>query len=59
MQGSAELELPSGAAMVIPAGPHQVTNVGEVEVKILFVEVSPWCLSWQREGNKGMRVSYI
>ena len=47
MQGSAELELPSGAAMVIPAGPHQVTNVGEVEVKILFVEVSPWCLSWQ------------
>jgi hypothetical protein len=27
--------------MVIPPGPHQVTNVGDVEVKILFVEVSP------------------
>ena len=40
-QGAAELELPSGAAMVIPAGPHQVTNIGDTDVKILFVEVRP------------------
>ena len=37
-EGSAEVEMPSGAAMVIPAGPHQVTNVGTTHVKILFVE---------------------
>jgi len=37
-EGSAEVEMPSGAAMVIPPGPHQVTNVGTTDVKILFVE---------------------
>ena len=37
-EGSAEVDMPAGAALVIPAGPHQVTNVGTTDVKILFVE---------------------
>eukprot|EP00933_Yihiella_yeosuensis_P066343 TRINITY_DN7058_c0_g1_i4.p1 TRINITY_DN7058_c0_g1~~TRINITY_DN7058_c0_g1_i4.p1 ORF type:complete len:257 (-),score=55.95 TRINITY_DN7058_c0_g1_i4:244-1014(-) len=43
--GAAELELPSGAAKVIPAGPHQVTNVGSNDVKILFAEPAMSCKS--------------
>jgi quercetin dioxygenase-like cupin family protein len=37
-EGAAEVDMPDGAAMVIPAGPHQVTNVGDKDVKILFAE---------------------
>ena len=37
-EGSAELELPTGAAPVIPAGKHVVENVGTTTAKIVFVE---------------------
>eukprot|EP00873_Tetraselmis_striata_P029190 jgi/Tetstr1/449454/TSEL_036549.t1 len=33
-----EAELPDGAATIIPAGPHQVSNTGATDVEILFVE---------------------
>uniref|UniRef100_A0A7S4SZ56 Cupin 2 conserved barrel domain-containing protein n=1 Tax=Alexandrium monilatum TaxID=311494 RepID=A0A7S4SZ56_9DINO len=37
-EGSAEIELPSGAAPIIPPGAHQVKNVGDAEVNIIFCE---------------------
>lgn len=33
-----EVEMPDGAPPILPAGPHQVKNVGDNEVKIVFVE---------------------
>ena len=36
--GAKEVEMPSGAAIIIPEGPHQVENVGETDVEIIFVE---------------------
>lgn len=50
-EGEAELELPDGAAKVIPAGPHQVTNVGDKDVKILFAEPSKECKAGSVEGD--------
>jgi len=38
-----EVEIPTGAAPIMPAGPHQVKNVGDTEVKIVFVEALPAC----------------
>jgi len=32
------IEMPSGAPPILPAGPHQVSNVGETEVHIIFIE---------------------
>lgn len=32
------VSIPSGAAPIMPAGPHQVSNVGSNEVKIIFIE---------------------
>ena len=37
------VELPSGAPPVMPAGVHQVKNVGETDVKIIFVEAYAAC----------------
>jgi len=34
-------EIPAGAAPIFPAGGHQVKNVGEADVKVLFVEEYP------------------
>jgi hypothetical protein len=34
------VEIPTGAPPIFPAGAHQVSNVGETDVKIVFVEVS-------------------
>jgi len=34
------IELPAGAPPIMPAGPHQVKNVGETDVVVIFVEVS-------------------
>merc|ERR1712086_109479 len=34
-----EVEFAAGAAMVMPAGVHQVENVGDAEVELLFLEV--------------------
>ncbi|XRB10092.1 hypothetical protein NFJ02_45g112560 [Pycnococcus provasolii] len=42
-EGSAEVELPTGAAPVIPAGKHVVENVGTTTAKIVFVEPYPTC----------------
>lgn len=33
-----EVEMPSGAAPILPAGPHQVQNIGDTVVRIIFVE---------------------
>lgn len=33
------IDMPDGAPPILPAGPHQVSNVGETDVKIVFVEV--------------------
>lgn len=33
-----EVELPTGAPPIMPPGAHQVKNVGDTEVKIIFVE---------------------
>ena len=38
-----EIEVPAGAAPIFPAGPHQVRNIGDDEVQILFVEALPAC----------------
>jgi quercetin dioxygenase-like cupin family protein len=38
-----EVEIPSGAPPIFPAGAHQVKNVGDTEVKIVFVEPLPAC----------------
>jgi len=35
---SNDMELPTGAPPIMPAGVHQVTNVGSTEVHIIFVE---------------------
>ena len=32
------IEIPSGALPIMPAGIHQVTDVGDMEVLIIFVE---------------------
>lgn len=32
------LEIPTGAAPILPAGPHQVSNIGETEAHIIFIE---------------------
>lgn len=37
------VEVPAGAAPIFPAGAHQVTNVGDKEVSVLFVEGFPVC----------------
>jgi len=50
-EGEAEIELPDGAGKVIPAGPHQVTNVGDKDVKILFAEPSLECKAGTVEGD--------
>jgi len=34
------VEMPAGAPPIIPAGPHQVKNVGETDVVIVFVEIT-------------------
>lgn len=34
-------EVPAGAAPIFPAGGHQVTNVGDTEAKVIFVEAYP------------------
>jgi len=39
-QPAAEIEIPSGAAPFMPAGAHQVSNVGDSEVEIVFLELS-------------------
>lgn len=33
--------MPSGASIIIPAGPHQVTNIGDTDVEIIFLEPTP------------------
>eukprot|EP00931_Biecheleriopsis_adriatica_P071570 TRINITY_DN4544_c0_g1_i1.p1 TRINITY_DN4544_c0_g1~~TRINITY_DN4544_c0_g1_i1.p1 ORF type:complete len:504 (+),score=89.13 TRINITY_DN4544_c0_g1_i1:36-1547(+) len=33
-----EVEIPSGAPPIFPPGPHQVKNVGDTTVKVIFVE---------------------
>jgi len=38
-----EVELPSGAPPIMPPGPHQVKNVGETTVKVIFVEPTLMC----------------
>jgi len=38
-----EAELPTGAPPIMPAGVHQVKNVGDTEIKIIFVEPLPTC----------------
>merc|ERR1712023_34586 len=38
-----EVEVPSGAPPIFPAGAHQVKNVGTEEVKVIFVEPFPSC----------------
>eukprot|EP00930_Biecheleria_cincta_P087249 TRINITY_DN7649_c0_g2_i7.p1 TRINITY_DN7649_c0_g2~~TRINITY_DN7649_c0_g2_i7.p1 ORF type:complete len:246 (-),score=57.90 TRINITY_DN7649_c0_g2_i7:194-931(-) len=38
-----EVELPAGAPPIMPAGPHQVKNVGDTTVKIVFVEPTVMC----------------
>jgi len=38
-----DAELPDGAAPIFPPGAHQVKNVGDNEVKVLFVETYPVC----------------
>jgi len=38
-----EVELPTGAPPIMPAGAHQVSNVGDTEVKIIFLEPLPIC----------------
>lgn len=35
-----ELEMKTGSGMIVPAGAHQVKNVGDTDVEILFLEVS-------------------
>mmetsp|Transcript_1754 Transcript_1754/g.3174 ORF Transcript_1754/g.3174 Transcript_1754/m.3174 type:complete len:220 (-) Transcript_1754:260-919(-) len=35
-----EVEMHAGAGMVMPPGVHQVSNVGETEIKVLFIEVT-------------------
>jgi quercetin dioxygenase-like cupin family protein len=35
---SGEKEIPDGAPIIMPAGPHQVSNVGDNDVKIIFLE---------------------
>jgi Ca2+-binding EF-hand superfamily protein/mannose-6-phosphate isomerase-like protein (cupin superfamily) len=35
-----EVDIPAGAPPIFPAGPHQVTNSGDVDVKVIFVEVT-------------------
>lgn len=56
-EGSAEVEMPDGAAMVIPAGPHQVSNVGDNEVEILFVEPTSTANPWALDGDYTSPVS--
>jgi len=50
-EGAVEIEMPDGAGKVIPAGPHQVTNVGDKDVKILFAEPSLDCKAGAVEGD--------
>lgn len=38
-----EVEIPTGAPPIMPAGPHQVTNVGDTAVKIIFLEPTVTC----------------
>jgi quercetin dioxygenase-like cupin family protein len=33
------VEIPSGAPPIMPSGPHQVKNIGDTEVHIIFCEV--------------------
>lgn len=40
---SVEVDLPSGRALVLPAGPHQVENMGETDVKMIMMEPAPTC----------------
>merc|ERR1719231_186577 len=35
-----EMEMPTGVGVALPAGPHQVTNIGDDDVEVLFVEVT-------------------
>lgn len=35
------VEAPAGAAPIFPAGPHQVKNIGDSEVKVIFIEPYP------------------
>ena len=37
------VDIPSGAPPIMPAGVHQVKNVGDTKVKIVFVEAFPSC----------------
>jgi len=39
-----EVELPTGAPPLMPAGPHQVKNVGDTTVKVMFVEPTLMCM---------------
>jgi len=38
-----DVEVPAGAAPIFPPGAHQVKNVGDKEVKVMFVEAYPTC----------------
>jgi uncharacterized cupin superfamily protein len=38
-----EATIPAGAAPIFPPGAHQVKNIGDSEVKVLFVECYPTC----------------
>ena len=37
------VEVPKGSAVIFPAGSRQVTNAGDKEAKIIFVEPFPTC----------------
>lgn len=45
------LEPPTGACMPLPAGPHQVENVGETTVEALFLEVAEICQPCNLDGD--------
>jgi len=38
-----EMDIPTGAPPIMPAGPHKVKNAGDTELKIIFVEALPQC----------------
>lgn len=42
-EGSAVVELPTGATPIIPPGKHVVKNVGDTTAKIIFCEPYPTC----------------
>jgi len=42
-EGSAEVELPEGAAPIFPPGAHQVKNTGNTPMEVLFVEPYAMC----------------